>query len=740
MKDFPFPALVLAGGLGTRLADEVPELPKSMAPVGGRPFAEWLVEALALQGVRRIVFCTGHRHETIEEHFGDGSRFGVHVSYSREDPDSPLGTAGAARLAVSRDDSDTQRFLVVNGDSLTRFDLPLLARRHEEQRARGTLWTVPVEDASRFGSVLADEDGRVLGFEEKLAPRGNRRVLVNAGVALFERVTLVEIPGERAVSLEREVLPALAARGVLWTVSGEGPLLDIGTPESYRGAAEVVASLRGDATTFTPDPAPAAEPAPESTAPAIEEAAESAAERPAEPAPEPEPAPPAPAVEAVSEPEPEPAPEPEPEPAPSRRFVLLDRDGTVIVDRGHLSDPEGVELIPGAGEALARLAERGLGLVLVTNQSAVGRGIVDLEKLDEIHAALAEHLAPHGVAFAGTFFCPHLPDEGCDCRKPGTALALRAARELGFDPARAFVVGDKTSDIEMGRAVGAATVLVRTGYGREAEASGDARADHVADDLTQAAAWIEANLEGRTMPEEDRSSPARPTKRDEDQSSSARPAMHEEDRSSPAPPTAPEEDRSSSARRRAEESLAATSILCERLAQESAEAIAEGASRIVAAFRDGKKLLLCGNGGSAADCQHMATEFVSRLSRERDRRALPAIALTTDTSLLTAFANDSGFEGVFARQVEALGAPGDVLVAISTSGNSKNVILAVAAAKKLGLTTLGLLGEGGALTELVDWAIVVPSRDTQRIQEALLPIEHVLCEIVEEELFGPVSR
>ena len=191
-------------------------------------------------------------------------------------------------------------------------------------------------------------------------------------------------------------------------------------------------------------------------------------------------------------------------------------------------------------------------------------------------------------------------------------------------------------------------------------------------------------------------------------------------------------------RRIARAALAETSRLCTAMAGDSAalEAILDGASWIAAAFRSGRKLLLCGNGGSAADCQHMATEFVSRLSRARDRRALPAIALTTDTSFLTAFANDEGFEGVFERQVEALGAAGDVLLAISTSGSSRNVVRAVRAAKERGLVTIALVGQGGELTGLVDRAIVVPSRDTQRIQETLLPIEHVICELVEEELFG----
>jgi D-sedoheptulose 7-phosphate isomerase len=153
-------------------------------------------------------------------------------------------------------------------------------------------------------------------------------------------------------------------------------------------------------------------------------------------------------------------------------------------------------------------------------------------------------------------------------------------------------------------------------------------------------------------------------------------------------------------------------------------------------FRTGGKLLLCGNGGSAADCQHMAAEFVSRLSTEFERPGLPAIALTTDSSFLTAYANDSGFEGVFERQVQALGKSEDVLIAISTSGNSKNVVRAVERASEMGLKSIGLLGSEGRLSGQCDVAIAVPDPSTQHIQEAHLAIEHVLCELVEIQLFG----
>lgn len=172
-----------------------------------------------------------------------------------------------------------------------------------------------------------------------------------------------------------------------------------------------------------------------------------------------------------------------------------------------------------------------------------------------------------------------------------------------------------------------------------------------------------------------------------------------------------------------------------RVAAQAAPAILAAADRIISAFRTGHKLLLCGNGGSAADCQHMATELVSRLDSRRDRPALPAIALTTDTSFLTAFSNDSGFEGVFQRQVEALGSSGDVLLAISTSGNSANVLRAVETAGWRGMSTIALTGEGGKLAAMAGQAIVVPSGDTQRVQEAMLAIEHILCGLVETALF-----
>ena len=186
---------------------------------------------------------------------------------------------------------------------------------------------------------------------------------------------------------------------------------------------------------------------------------------------------------------------------------------------------------------------------------------------------------------------------------------------------------------------------------------------------------------------------------------------------------------------RIESHLVQSAEVKRQTAKSCAVSIAKAAELIVGAFLSTGKLFLCGNGGSAADCQHMAAEFVSRFSKDLDRRGLPAIALTTDTSFLTAFGNDYGFEGIFERQVEALGSVGDLLMAISTSGNSLNVVRAVEAAKKRQMGTIALTGNGGRLAAMADIVIAVPSTDTQYIQEAHLAIEHILCELVEYTLF-----
>ncbi len=179
----------------------------------------------------------------------------------------------------------------------------------------------------------------------------------------------------------------------------------------------------------------------------------------------------------------------------ARRFVLLDRDGTINVERNYLSDPNQLELYPGVGPALRRLGQLGFGIVVLTNQSGVARGYFDLATVARVHARLREMLAAEGVAVDGIYLCPHGPDDDCACRKPLPGMVEQAVAELGFDPGQAFLIGDKAVDVELARAVGAIGILVRTGWGAKAEREGKCVPAAIVDDLPAAVAWIERSVD-----------------------------------------------------------------------------------------------------------------------------------------------------------------------------------------------------------------------------------------------------
>lgn len=173
-----------------------------------------------------------------------------------------------------------------------------------------------------------------------------------------------------------------------------------------------------------------------------------------------------------------------------RRFVALDRDGTLIVERNYLADPSGVELLPGVTEGLRELRGMGLGLIVVTNQSGIGRGYFSLSQMDAVHARMNELLAAGGASLDGIYVCPHVPEDSCECRKPRPGMLLRASSEHQFPLEDAVVVGDKDCDVDLGREVGAMTIQVTTGYGAALLAQGPSRADAVVDTLMQAAQFI----------------------------------------------------------------------------------------------------------------------------------------------------------------------------------------------------------------------------------------------------------
>lgn len=238
-------AVILAGGLGTRLRPIIGDLPKGMAPVGGRPFLEYQIAMLRRQGFRRIVLCTGYRHDLIQAHFGTGEAWGVEMTYSLEH--EPLGTAGALRHARPYLDSS---FLVLNGDTYFGADLSLLVAFHHGGEAGGkggvapsyrvaTLALLPMPDASRYGAVTLDAGGYVVRFAEK---SGGGPGLISAGLYVFSINVLDYLLPRTPLSLETDVFPLLASRRLLGGVDMPGYHLDIGLPGSYQRFQDDVAA------------------------------------------------------------------------------------------------------------------------------------------------------------------------------------------------------------------------------------------------------------------------------------------------------------------------------------------------------------------------------------------------------------------------------------------------------------------------------------------------------------------
>jgi D-glycero-alpha-D-manno-heptose 1-phosphate guanylyltransferase len=228
-------AIILSGGLGTRLRSVVREVPKSMAPIEGKPFLSLLVAYLTRRGFSRVILALGYKHKLVEDYF-DTHPMGVPVEYSVESV--PLGTGGATRqaLGVARDDS----VFVLNGDTFADIDFAGLASTHRQRGAKATVCLAHVDDASRYGTVDLDADQRVVGFREK---SNGDAGLVNAGVYLMERNYALERWPVGSFLLERDVLPSMAAEGVLFGFIGASVFHDIGTPESYKSAPAALSAL-----------------------------------------------------------------------------------------------------------------------------------------------------------------------------------------------------------------------------------------------------------------------------------------------------------------------------------------------------------------------------------------------------------------------------------------------------------------------------------------------------------------
>lgn len=409
-------AVVLAGGKGTRLRPILPELPKVVAPVGGRPFIHYVLAKLHEEDVERVVVSTGYKGNEVERRCEDHD-WSFELDFVRED--TPKGTGGA--LAEVRSVLDPVPTYVLNGDSIIDWDGSVLARAHRKRGAIATVLLTSVSGRERFGAVQINAEGLITNFQEK---SDHGRGLVNAGVYLLEPefFSAISNPEPSKLSFEREVLPRWVGERLFGVVT-ESELIDIGTPDSFT-AAQLCFYKENRAL--------------------------------------------APAVEAMA-------------PAP-RGLVLLDRDGTVIAEKDHLIDPEEVELVPGAGEAVHRLCVSGYVPIIVTNQSVVGRGKLTETGLSEIHETMIAKLARHGGSVGGVYYCPHLPEAGCSCRKPAPGLIYESVADFGVTLEECVLIGDKRTDLKAAERAGIRAIGVRTGYG-EAEFSAGEDRWQVVDDL-----------------------------------------------------------------------------------------------------------------------------------------------------------------------------------------------------------------------------------------------------------------
>ncbi len=225
-------AVLLVGGLGTRLRSAVPSLPKTLASVGDRPFLELLVRQLGNQEIRELVMCTGYLAEQIQQVFQDGSEFGATIEYSKETV--PLGTAGALKLAQCYVQNEPE-FLVINGDTFLEIDFSEFIVSHRKHGGVATMAVVPVQDSSRYGIVQVGAESRILGFLEKTGQ--NTPGIINAGVYVFSSAALALIP-QGPVSLEHDIFPLLVEHG-FYAIEQRGMFIDIGTPDDYARAKKM---------------------------------------------------------------------------------------------------------------------------------------------------------------------------------------------------------------------------------------------------------------------------------------------------------------------------------------------------------------------------------------------------------------------------------------------------------------------------------------------------------------------
>jgi D-sedoheptulose 7-phosphate isomerase len=368
------------------------------------------------------------------------------------------------------------------------------------------------------------------------------------------------------------------------------------------------------------------------------------------------------------------------------RHVILDRDGVLNREAPagkYIANSKDFHWIARSLDALATLRNLGLRISVATNQSGIGRGLMSDQDLQAVHRKMSADAEAASGAIDAIFYCPHLPTDNCTCRKPAGGLIVLAMRQAEIPAAQTLVIGDDLRDLEAALSEGVRAAMVRTGKGSRHEAQASSLGVPIFDDLAALAHSLSESVKAAS-------------------GVSALPAA----------------------------------VFAEHIAvaNEAATTMRTSLLQCMALITEGlllgHKVIACGNGGSAADAQHFIAEVVGRYKAAR--AALPGIALPTDPATLTAIANDFGFEHVFARQINALAQRGDILIALSTSGNSPNVINAADAARDRGCTVIAFTGRsGGELAQHADLLLAVPSDSVARIQEMHGLCLHALAEAID---------
>lgn len=435
-------AVILAGGKGTRLKQITGDLPKSLVDIEGRPLLLHHLELARSQGIHDILILTGYRAEAIRDVIGDGSQFGVKVTYQDEGESDPLGPAGALLSAFELLED---RFLVFYGDCFMKVDLQRMLACQEQHRADAVLFVHPNDHPHDSDLVEADAAGWIEKFHSHPHPDGQWFPnLVNAALHSFDKAALQpyrdrwssgSIP--RKLDIGKHLFPMMLADGCrLYAYRCGEYVKDAGTPGRLE---KVIADLRSGRV--------------ERDSLAVPQSA-----------------------------------------------IFLDRDGTLNVEVARVRTPDDLELIEGAAEAVGMINRSGYRAILTTNQAVLARGDCDEAGLARIHAKLETLLGREGAWLDAIYYCPHHPHRGyhgevpelkieCDCRKPKSGMVLQAKTDFNLDLNQSWMIGDSALDIRLARNAGMRAVLVRTGKAGSDLSPGEAP-DYAFDSLREAVAFI----------------------------------------------------------------------------------------------------------------------------------------------------------------------------------------------------------------------------------------------------------